>query len=66
MNDLALPEKLQKRLDAIRAAGGMEPWSRAPKKNQRLLERGLILKGNGGEGQSFAVLPELVPDEDPS
>jgi len=59
----SLSPKLERRLAAIRAAGGLVPWMDAPKQHQRLLQLGLIVEG-AIEGRKFAVLEEIIQGEE--
>jgi|GEM_PF-3033924 len=57
-----LSEKLQKRLDALKAAGGLLPWADAPKQHKQLLQLGLVVEGRLDE-KRYAVLAELADKE---
>ena len=60
---VALTKKLQKRLDALKAAGGISPWSEAPKQHRQLTELGLVTEGRIGNDR-YAVLVERTQGED--
>lgn len=60
---MELSKKLQKRLDALKAAGGTVPWMDAPKQHRQLAELGLVTEGRIGEDR-YAVLVEQTQGED--
>jgi len=62
---MELNKKLQKRLDALKAAGGILSWMDAPKQHRQLLQLGLVTEGRIGE-KHYAVLTEFVREPEES
>lgn len=60
---MVLTDKLNKRLELLKAAGGVLPWTEAPRQHRRLKELGLILEGHIGS-ERFAVLHSIAPQEE--
>lgn len=54
-----ISDKLQRRLAAIKEAGGTLPWLEAPKQHRQLEEAGLVKKGRIG-AEEYAVLTDIV------
>lgn len=58
-----LCKKLTKRMDMLKAAGGMLPWFDAPKQYRQLKDLGLVVEGEL-EGVNYALLAELAQESE--
>lgn len=52
---MELSPKLQKRVEILKANGGMVPWGDAIKQHEKLKNMGIVVEGSAGS-QKFAVL----------